>query len=579
MTAPPTTVRARLGRFFGSQFDPEAVGLRELPFTFVFVMVLVLELAQEPVEHPDAAVLSVSITVVVQLVAVLGDWDRWPRRWQYALPLAQIVAVGAFSYGFGHNTSFFSSMLFLPVVNLALHPGYLGVALGTIGSGVVTLIPVVVPARTVGAPTPEVRALVVTVCAFLVGAGTSAVTRRLRDQTAALERLSGRVEQSRDLLASVIDAATEQLVLATDEHGRIVVHSPGTRTLLGCSGATVDGTLVTSFVDAEELRRAAAARGPASGPDDLLRAFVGEAASGLPDRHEWTLVRPDGTTMPADVTVTRRSRLEDDASSGYLVVATDLTQQREAERLQDEFVGLVSHELRTPLASIMGYVELLRSDEGALTPEQTRSLDVVERNGRRLLRLVEDLLLSVQVAAGTFTLDARPLDAAETVRRSVANLAPTAAAAGVTVSVEAAEPVPLVSDAERLGQVVENLTANAVKFSSRGGSVRVSVRPTATGERRGAALVVADDGVGMTDDELARVTQRFFRSRTAQRQRVRGLGLGLSIVDAIVTAHGGTLRMRSAPGEGTTVTVELPDVEPPGDVSPRPGETPQETSR
>ncbi|MFD1827024.1 MULTISPECIES: sensor histidine kinase [Mumia] len=579
--ARPRSRLRRLTRVFGSQFDPEMVGLRELPFTGVFGIVVAVEVVRGTIPHPRSTVVAVSIVIVVQLVALFGAWERWPHWWQYALPLAQIAALGGLAYGSGEAASYFSSMLFLPVINLALQPGYLGLALGTAGAGVVTMLPAFLSVRPDVSPSAPTRAIVVTTCAFLVGTGASAVTQRLREQAATLESLrrqqvatmhslegsrdrlqalSARLEQSRDLLASVVEAATEQLIVGTDEVGTIMINSPGARVLLGGTDAVLTGSSVTDFFDPEGLRGAAAARGLGSTAVDLLQGLVGEAGVGRPEHREWTLVRLDGSSLPVEVTVTRRSLLDDAEADGYLFVATDLTQRKEAERLQDEFIGLVSHELRTPLASIMGYVELLRSDEGALTVAQNHSLDVVERNAQRLLRLVEDLLLSVQVVAGTFALDARPLDATETVRRSVANLMPTADTAGVTVTVDAPEGVSLVTDPERLGQVVENLVANAVKFSARGGTVRVSVHATAAGDGgRGAELVVADDGAGMTADELERVTKRFFRTRTAQQQRVRGLGLGLSIVDAIVTAHGGTMAIRSTPREGTTVTVDLPD--------------------
>ncbi|HWV76192.1 MAG TPA: HAMP domain-containing sensor histidine kinase, partial [Isoptericola sp.] len=233
----------------------------------------------------------------------------------------------------------------------------------------------------------------------------------------------------------------------------------------------------------------------------------------------------------------------------------------EEERTQDEFIGLVSHELRTPLASILGYVDLMRLEGDRLDEEQRGYLAVVDRNARRLRSLVDDLLTSAQMASGRYVLAADEIDVVQVVREAVANERPAADAAGVEVEVAGDAAVPLRSDAGRVGQVVDNLLSNAVKYSERGGRVRVTV--TAGTDPQGARvarLQVADQGSGIPADELEHITERFYRSRDTRRRRVRGVGLGLSLVDQIVQDHGGTMTFRSEPGRGTEVDVTLPDV-------------------
>lgn len=312
--------------------------------------------------------------------------------------------------------------------------------------------------------------------------------------------------------------------------------------------------------DPVELREAARASGLDDSPASLLEVLVGAAQQDEPERREWTLRCADGDSVPVDLVVTRR-RLVEPGPDGYLFVANDLTERRESERLQDEFVGLVSHELRTPLSSILGYLDLLRVDAGLLPAEDLGYLGVIERNAHRLLRLVDDLLLSVQVVAETFTLTPEPSDATEIVRRSLEALGPAAIAKGVDQTLSAAGPVPLVTDPHRYAQVVENMLVNSIKFTPPGGTVVVTVTALTDG-RSGARLVVSDSGPGMTAEEIDRATARFFRSEDARRQRVRGLGLGLAIVDAVVQAHAGTMSISSEPGAGTTITVDLPDLTP-----------------
>ncbi len=260
--------------------------------------------------------------------------------------------------------------------------------------------------------------------------------------------------------------------------------------------------------------------------------------------------------------MTRRPALSGPAPElppGYLFVATDVTRRHEDEQEQDAFIGLVSHELRTPLASILGYVDLLRMRPESLDDEQQRYLQVVERNAHQLQALVEDLLTSAQVVSGTFALVPMELDVVEVVREAVASTAPVAARAGVAIVEDGDAEVRLLSDAQRLGQVVENLLTNAVKHSTRGGQVRVSVTAEpAQDAARCVRVRVVDHGTGIPADELARLTERFYRTRETVRRRVRGVGLGLSLVQTIVDAHGGACPSPANRGSGPRWTCSCP---------------------
>jgi signal transduction histidine kinase len=251
-----------------------------------------------------------------------------------------------------------------------------------------------------------------------------------------------------------------------------------------------------------------------------------------------------------------------------------MTEARATERMKDQFVSLISHELRTPLTSILGYLELVLDDEDqALTDEQRRYLTTVERNADRLLRLVGDLLFTAQVDAGRFTLQPQDVDLATVVRAAEETARVTAASTGVEVTVDLPEGGLVVAgDAVRLGQACDNLVSNAVKFTPSGGRVTLALRPawrSADGEvsdleRPGAVpvaqLSVRDTGIGIPNGEQGKLFQRFFRASTAQRNAVPGVGLGLAITKAITTAHGGTLDLVSAEGDGTTFTLTLPRV-------------------
>jgi PAS domain S-box-containing protein len=241
---------------------------------------------------------------------------------------------------------------------------------------------------------------------------------------------------------------------------------------------------------------------------------------------------------------TVRARLlhSEGGAIGVCGVMSDITErlaaERETDRLKNEFFGLVSHELRTPLTSITGYLELLLEDAGSLPEEQRRFLSVIERNADRLERLVGDLLFVAQLEAGEVELDFETVDLAVVVAVAAEFARERAAQRGIEVALEIDPGATCRGDAARLGQVADHLMSNALKFTPEGGRVILRAR-RADG---GAVIEVCDTGAGLEDDDPA----------------AQGVGLGLTIVKAIVDGHGGRVDVRSEPGEGTTFTVALP---------------------
>jgi PAS domain S-box-containing protein len=252
--------------------------------------------------------------------------------------------------------------------------------------------------------------------------------------------------------------------------------------------------------------------------------------------------------------VTARKQAEADREALLAQAQLQNERLREVDRMKDEFVALVSHELRTPLTSIRGYLELLLDEAEAFETTHTDWLGVIDRNSERLLALVEDLLLKAQVNAGKVSLSVKDVDLAGIVEQSVKAGAPVAAARNVALTCST-EPLPHVSaDPVRIGQVIDNLISNALKFTPAGG--RVDVRASLRDDR--ARVEIADTGAGMNDDEQSRLFERFYRTPHARDAAVPGVGLGLSIAKAIVEAHGGKISCASVAGAGTTFAIELP---------------------
>jgi signal transduction histidine kinase len=179
---------------------------------------------------------------------------------------------------------------------------------------------------------------------------------------------------------------------------------------------------------------------------------------------------------------------------------------------------------------------------------------VIDRNADRLLSLVEDLLLTAQAHSGTLALTQSEFDAATIVRQCAEACAPAAAARRIRLDCVAEPGLLVTGDPGRIGQVVDNLVSNALKFTSAGGRVELlASRHNAT-----VRIEVADTGMGIPPDEQDRLFDRFFRTMRAQDEAIAGAGLGLAIAKAIVEAHGGTISCRSVEGEGTTFAVDLP---------------------
>ncbi len=217
---------------------------------------------------------------------------------------------------------------------------------------------------------------------------------------------------------------------------------------------------------------------------------------------------------------------------------------------EEDFVAAVSHELRTPVTTIQGYLELL-VDNDELAPYQ-RLIDPIQRNGERLVRMVDHLLAGTRPAAAPLPLLRAHTDLVAVAEAGVAAVRVTADQRDVRIEVEPAEgTLKVPGDFTRLSQAAEHLVRNAVLFSPTGARVTVRVLP--------GAIEVTDEGAGIPPDELPHVAERFFRGRHAREQAVPGVGLGLSIADRIMRAHNGTMSVTSAGADqGTTARITMP---------------------
>jgi signal transduction histidine kinase len=265
-----------------------------------------------------------------------------------------------------------------------------------------------------------------------------------------------------------------------------------------------------------------------------------------------SFVRSDGTPFPADWSV--GAVKDDNAVVGAVVVFDDASRRVQVDTMKEEFTAVVSHELRTPLTSLTGALELLASGVmGNVADEAKPLVDIALRNANRLARLVNDILDLERSATGQMPLSRLPVHVGELMLAAAATVQGTAFSTGIGLEIE-----PVIAtvwgDEHRLIQVLTNLLGNALRFSRPGGSVRVR----GDQDLEFVRVSVSDDGVGIPPDSLDRVFDRFWQVDGSSRRQHGGSGLGLAIAKNIVEAHGGTLRVESEVGKGSTFTVALP---------------------
>jgi two-component system phosphate regulon sensor histidine kinase PhoR len=244
-------------------------------------------------------------------------------------------------------------------------------------------------------------------------------------------------------------------------------------------------------------------------------------------------------------------------NDGTLVLLTDRSAVRSAERMRTDFVANASHELRTPLATIIGYAETL--GEAGPVDDELRSKfgSTIEAEARRMLRIVEDLMSLSRIEADRYLAPDEKIDMGEIARLAVGNAAQLAERRNCRIDLSLEADLPqLRGDFGQLLQLADNLLGNAIRYgcNDRSNHIEVSVRY----DGRNLIFSVKDWGDGIPPQHLPRLTERFYRVDSARSRESGGTGLGLAIVKHIVERHRGEIRIDSTPGQGTEVTVILP---------------------
>ena len=357
----------------------------------------------------------------------------------------------------------------------------------------------------------------------------AAITTRLRDR---LDELT----EERDRAGQIVDALDDG-VLLLDGAGRLLLANPAARSWFGLPGDLRPGLPAQRVLGLPQVsalaEQAAEARAPVVG--------------------NLTLVFPEPRTLAM-----RAFPLADRGPTGRIVVTmTDITQRRRLEVLRRDFVANASHELKTPVAAVRALAETLLT---ALPDDPEAGRRFAERIGReaeRLDTLARDLLDLSRVERGT--LDVEPVDLVGLAKEVAGGYGDLAEERRIRLHTELQPQVSVRGDRAQLGLLLSNLLDNALRHTSAKGSVCVRLEAS---ESR-ATLQVTDTGEGIPASELPRVFERFYRVDKARARQTGGTGLGLAIVRHVAEAHGGTVRVDSELGRGSTFTVSVPVAGPP----------------
>jgi PAS domain S-box-containing protein len=374
-------------------------------------------------------------------------------------------------------------------------------------------------------------------------------------------------------LRAVIDSAAEFAILATDLTGTIQLFNKSAEQMLGYSAEELVGKFKPDVLHLPEeiVERRAVLSQQAGRAVSIDEVFIGRARLGESESREWTLVHKNGQHVPARLVI---APMRDHAGeiTGFVGIANDISAQRQARQAlrqakelaeqasqaKSDFVANMSHEIRTPMNAILGMSYLLNTTE--LTAEQREHLDMIRVSAQSLLAILDEILDFSKIEAGKMVLTPVDFDLDEVVNSVAGMLGVTAQQKGLPLTLRLDDDVPrhLHGDAQKLRQVLVNLTGNAVKFTAQGDiEIRVGVQASAQ-EEATLRFAICDTGIGLDADQIRRLFKPFEQADSSITRRFGGTGLGLAISSRLVDMMGGHLAVDSELGQGSTFFFDLP---------------------
>jgi two-component system, OmpR family, sensor histidine kinase VicK len=357
----------------------------------------------------------------------------------------------------------------------------------------------------------------------------------ITEQTKAEEELNALTQQHQSILDSVGDG-----IWGMDMEGKLTFINRSAAQMLGYSAQELLGKEMHALI---HHSRADGTPYPVE-ECPIMGSAKRETPLHIDDDVFW---RKDGRLLPVEYVAC--PLVANGHVDGIVVAFADVTERRRLDRMKDEFIATVSHELRTPLTSLRAALGMVASGALEKRPEKIpQMLDIALGNCDRLVRLVNDIVDFERIGSGSLPLHKAEWNAIDLLRRAMDPERSTAARAGLTFRIDA-QPVDVWVDGDRILQVLGNLIRNAIKFSEKGGEIRLAAR--ATGEKE-VTFEVQDQGAGIPPEKLDLIFERFQQADASDSRLRGGTGLGLALCRGIVNQHGGRIWVTSNPGSGST---------------------------
>lgn len=537
-------------RFFRRLGPRIQVALCQLPVTVLLGALAVAAPALWPTLIDNGVfIASIALMGALFLSCFLLPWERLPANAYLVIPILDLVVIGLARNGAVPAVAGLSVLAIFPVIWLSASGSFARTSIFLSFFGplliamptVVQKFPNISPSDIATVILLPLMMLAVSLAIRFAGANVRIQRQRLEKKDAELRELLIDSRNRERLLKTVLD---------TIDVGIVAVDADGQKVL-------VNG-------QQKDFQRVASAPGSVPVPESEQLLFGQDKVTPLPaDKRpirravagetfaDYLVWIGEGSAQRAVSTAARIIKNDDGGFSGAVVVYSDVTGLVEALTAKEELISNVSHEFRSPLMSVLGNVDLVLEEADGLSSAAVHRLEVVQRNAERLLSLVSELLVS---ASTVLAVHPRRTDLAGLIETTIGSAQAQADATHVTLSADV--PVPLWAHADplRIAQALDNLVSNAIKYSPDGGAVTVR----ASSNDRWVQLQVQDTGMGISEEESARIFTRFFRTQAARKAEIPGVGLGLSITKTIVERHGGKISCASTPGAGTTFTFTLP---------------------
>ena len=360
------------------------------------------------------------------------------------------------------------------------------------------------------------------------------LARALNYMSEEIKEQMSEVSSEEVKLKTVLSNMLEGIVL-TDKNGGILLLNPAVRKLFVIDSPS-DGKKLIEVIRNTVVQ------------DMVNRALTGKEAL---IRDEIQTYGPEERFIKiSGVPIIRNGDIE-----GALIVFQDITEIRRLENIRRDFVANVSHELRTPISSIKGYAETLLEDTADDIKNAKNFIGIIHDESNRLAKLIDDLLDLSKIEAGKMNMVFLPVNIMDAIRKAVSVIDNQVVNKAMSVKVDVQdEPLKVLACEQRLVQVLINLLDNAIKYSPQNSLINVSCR------RKGLSVQVdvSDEGFGISEKDLPRIFERFYRVDKARSRELGGTGLGLSIVKHIVQAHGGEVWVDSRSGKGSTFSFTIP---------------------